>query len=182
MFGKLKSGTVLTSVSSTFLLYDWVLEKILQRPTIALLLHKISHVAHYVYILTKALLLFTLLLKMAYVELIVGGMEASTCVTYIAKSNKGSMEMTNHTSWSRSCTYVEGGWFDEILLLWISLSFIWTTWGHCYIYIYYYIFFHGHCYVHFFFSSFFWVMLLGHAIFSLFLFIFWIAHATFEGY
>ena len=25
-------------------------------------------------------------------------MEACTCVTYIAKSNKGSMEMTNHTS------------------------------------------------------------------------------------
>ena len=24
--------------------------------------------------------------------------EACTCVTYIAKSNKGSMEMTNHTS------------------------------------------------------------------------------------
>ena len=25
-------------------------------------------------------------------------MEACTCVTYIKKSNKGSMEMTNHTS------------------------------------------------------------------------------------
>ena len=25
-------------------------------------------------------------------------MEACTCVTYIAKSNNGSMEMTNHTS------------------------------------------------------------------------------------
>ena len=49
-----------------------VLEIFLQRPTIALLLHRISHVAHCVYILTKALLLFTLLLKMAYVELMVG--------------------------------------------------------------------------------------------------------------
>ena len=87
-----------------------VLEIFLQRPTIALLLHRISHVAHCVYILTKVLLLFTILLKMTYVELMVGGMEACTCVTYIAKSNKGSMEMTNHTSWSRSCTYVEGGW------------------------------------------------------------------------
>ena len=83
----------------------------LQRPTIALLLHRISHVAHCVYILTKALLLFILLLKMAYVELMVGKMEACTCVTYIAKSNKGSMEMTNQTSWSRLCTYVEGGWW-----------------------------------------------------------------------
>ena len=83
----------------------------LQRPTIALLLHRISHVAHCVCILTKALLLFTLLLKIAYVELKVGKTEACTCVTYIAKSNNGSMEMTNHTSWSRSCTYVEGGWW-----------------------------------------------------------------------
>jgi hypothetical protein len=35
---------------------------------------------------------------MAYVELMVGEVEACTCVTYIAKSNKGSMEITNHTS------------------------------------------------------------------------------------
>ena len=109
-----------------------VLEIFLQRPTIALHLHRISHVAHCVYILTKVLLLFTLLLKMTYVELMVGGMEACTRVTYIAKSNNGSMEMTNQTSWSRSCTYVEGGWWDEVLLLWISLSFIWISWGHGY--------------------------------------------------
>ena len=88
-----------------------VLEIFLQRPTIDLLLHGISHVAHCVYILTKALFLFTLLLKMAYMWLMVGEMEACTCVTYIAKSNNGSMEMTNHTSWSRSCTYVESGWW-----------------------------------------------------------------------
>ena len=49
-----------------------VLEIFLQRPPIALLLHGISHVAHCVYILTKALPLFTLLLRMAYVELMVG--------------------------------------------------------------------------------------------------------------
>jgi len=131
-----------------------VLEIFLQRPTIALLLHRISHVAHCVYILTKALPLFILLLKMAYVELMVGEMEACTCVTYIAKSNKGSMEMTNHTSWSRLCTYVEGGWWNAILLLWISLSFIWITWGHGYIYIFFLLFFHGHWCVHFFGSCF----------------------------
>ena len=140
MFGKLKSGTVLTSVSFTFLLYDWGFENISQRPTIALLLHRISHVIHCVYILTKALLLFTLLLKMAYVGLVVGEVEACTCVTYIAKSNKGSMEITNQTSWSRSCTYVEGGWWNEILLLWISLSFIWITWGLGYIYLFFLLF------------------------------------------
>ena len=120
-----------------------VLEIFLQRPTVALLLHWISHVAHCVYILTKALPLFTLLLKIAYVELKVGKMEACTCVTYIAKSNNRSMEITNQTSWSRSCTFVEGGWWNAILLLWISLSFIWITWGHGYIYIYFFFFFMG---------------------------------------
>jgi len=65
-----------------------VLKIFLQRPTIALLLHRISHVAHCVFVLTKV----------AYVELMVGEKEACTCVTYIAKSNKGSMEMTNQTS------------------------------------------------------------------------------------
>ena len=49
-----------------------VLEIFLQRPTIALLFHRISHVTHCVDILTKALLVFILLLKMAYVELMVG--------------------------------------------------------------------------------------------------------------
>jgi len=40
----------------------------------------------------KALHLFILLLKIAYVELMVGEMEACTCVIYIAKSNNRSME------------------------------------------------------------------------------------------
>jgi hypothetical protein len=51
-----------------------------------------------IYILTEALPLFILLLKIAYVELMVGEMEACTCFTYIAKSNNESMEMTNQTS------------------------------------------------------------------------------------
>ena len=88
-----------------------VLKIFLQGPTTALLLHRISHVAQCVCILTKAWLLFTLLLRIAYVELMVGKLEACTWVTYIAKSNNGSMEMTNHTSWSRSFTYEEGGWW-----------------------------------------------------------------------
>src|SRR6185312_7725576 len=101
-----------------------VLEIFLQRPTIALLLHRISHVTHCVYILTKALLLFTLLLKMAYVGLMVGKMEACTCVTYIAKSNKGSMEMTNQTCLSRLCTCVEGGWWKWNTPFYESLSLL----------------------------------------------------------
>ena len=86
-------------------------------------------------------------------------MEAYTCVTYVTKSNNGSMEMTNHTSWSRSCTYVEGGWWNAILLLWISLSFIWITWGHGYIIVYLSFFSWT------FMCPFFCVMLIGHAIF-----------------
>ena len=72
LFGKLKSGMVLTSGSSTFLLYDWFWKLFLQGPTIALFLQRISHVAQCIDILTKALPLFILLLKMAYVELKVG--------------------------------------------------------------------------------------------------------------
>ena len=98
-----------------------VLEIFLQRPTIALLLHRIYHVAHCVYILTKALPLFILLLKMAYVELMVGEMEACTCVTYIAKSNKGSIEMTNQKAdQDRAHMWkMDGRWWKwiEILLL-----------------------------------------------------------------
>ena len=88
-----------------------ILKIFLQIPTIALLLHRLSHVTQCVYVLTKALFVFILLLKIAYVELRVGEKEACTCVTYIATSNNGSMGMTNHTSWSRLCTYVEGGWW-----------------------------------------------------------------------
>ena len=163
---------MLTSVSSTFLPYDWDFEFFFQIPTIALLLHRISHVAHCVYILTKALPLFILLLKIAYVELMVGEMEACTCVTYIAKSNSTFMEITNHTSWSRLCTCVEGG--NEILLLWISLFFIWITWWHVYTII-------DSFSWTFMCPIFFWVMLLGHVVFlssSFFL----IAHASFEGH
>ena len=117
-----------------------VLEIFLQRPTIALLVHRISHVIHCVYILTKALLLFILLLKMAYVELMVGEVEACTCVTYIAKSNKGSMEITNQTSWSRSCTYVEGGWWKWNTPF-MNLSFLYLDNMRTWLYIFFLFFF-----------------------------------------
>ena len=115
---------------------------------------------------------------------------ACTCVTYIAKSNKGSMEMTNHTSWSRLCTCVEGGWWNAILLLWISLSFIWITWGHGYICIYFFLnlslFFSWTLMCPFFSLLFFGSCFLGMPSFPFFLFFFffffWIAHASFEGY
>jgi hypothetical protein len=42
--------------------------------------------------------LFILLPKKAYMEYMVGDLEAYTCFTYIAKSKLGSMEMTYHTS------------------------------------------------------------------------------------
>jgi hypothetical protein len=49
-----------------------ILKIVLQIPTIALLLQRISHVTHCVCILTKALPLFILLQKITYVELMVG--------------------------------------------------------------------------------------------------------------
>ena len=76
-----------------------------------------------IYILSKPH--FTLLLKMAYVELMVGEMEAYTCVTCIAKSNNESMEMTGHTNWSRLCMC--GAWMandqNKTPLAWILLYF-----------------------------------------------------------
>ena len=103
-----------------------VLKIFLQRPTRALLLHRISHVTHCVNILTKALPLFILLLQIAYVELKVEKWKHALM----------SHLLQNQTSWSRSCTCVEGGWWNEILLLWVSLSFIWITSGHGYIIVY----------------------------------------------
>ena len=85
MFGKLKSGKALTLVSSTFLPYVWGFGIFLQTLTIALLFHRISHVTHCVYILTKALLVFTLLLKIAYVELMVGKWKHAL-VSYISQN------------------------------------------------------------------------------------------------
>ena len=82
-----------------------VLEIFLQGPTIALLLQRISHVAQCADILTKALPLFILLLKMAYVELMVGEVEACTYVTYIIKSNKESMAM-QITEVDQDCAHV----------------------------------------------------------------------------
>jgi hypothetical protein len=86
-------------------------DRFLKRQTIALLLHKISHVTQRVCILTKALPLFILLLKIAFVELMVGDLEACTCFTYIGKSKVQSMKTTYHTSWSRLCKCMDSGWW-----------------------------------------------------------------------
>ena len=88
------------------------------------------------------------------------------------------------TQVDQDCAHVwKMGGGNEILLLWISLSFIWITWGHGYICVYiffssFFYFFHGHWCVHFF------LFFLGHAswachLFSLF---FSIAHASIERY
>ena len=158
-----------------------VLEIFLQRPTIALLLHRISHVSHCVYILTKALPLFTLLLRIAYVELMVGKWK-HPLVSHVLQNQTKDPWRWQITQVDQDCAHVwkvdgENG----ILLLWISLSlsFIWITWGHGYIVVYT-LFFLGPSCVQIFFSIlgpscvpiFFWVMLLGHAIFSLFFFFF----------
>ena len=104
-----------------------VLKIFLQRPTIALLFHRISHVTHCVYILTKALLLFTLLLKMAYVELMVGEKEVCTCVIYIAKSNNGLMGMTKSHKLIK-IMHMCRRWMVEMEYSSMDLSpFIWIT-------------------------------------------------------
>ena len=122
-----------------------VLKIFLERPTTALLLHRICHVAQCVYILTKALPLFTLLLKIAYLGFMVGKKESCTCVTCIAKSNNGSMEMTNQTNWSRLCSYVEGGWwkwntpFTNLSLLYLDNMRTWLY--YCFLLLFLFFFF-----------------------------------------
>ena len=81
-----------------------------KRPTIALLLHRISHVAHCVYVVTKALLRFTLLLKMAYVELMVGKWKHALVSHILQNQTKDP--------WRLQIIQVDGG--NEVLLLWIS--------------------------------------------------------------
>ena len=134
----------------------------LQRPTIALLLHRISHVTHCVYILTKALLLFTLLLKMAYVELMVGKWKHAL-VSHISQNQTMDPWRWQIKHVDQDCAHVwkvDGG---NGILLFKNLSPFYLdnmrTWQYDY---FFHSFFHGHWCVHFF-----WVMLLGHAIFSL---------------
>ena len=93
--------------------------------------------------------------------------EACTCVTCIVKSNKGSMEMTNQTSRSRS--YICGRWMVEMeYSFYESLSLLYldnmSTWLYYCISLFFLLFFSWTlmCPI---FLSFFWVMLLGHAIF-----------------
>ena len=168
-----------------------VLEIFLQRPTIALLLHRIYHVAHYVYILTKALPLFTLLLKIAYVELKVGKWKYAL-VSHLLQNqttNPWRWQITQADQDRAHMWKVDGG--NGILLLGISLPFIWITWGHGYINIYILAFsFLGPSCVQIF--LFFSTLgpscapsvFLGHASWAchLFFFFIYIAHASFEEY
>ena len=115
---------VLISVSFTFLLYDWGFKNILQWPTIALLLHRISHVAQCVWILTKALLVFILLLKMAYVELKVGKRKHAL-VSHILQNQTKDPWRWQIKQADQDCAHmwkVDDG--NGILLLWISLLYL----------------------------------------------------------
>ena len=164
-----------------------VLKIFLQRPTIALLLHRISHVAQCVYILTKALLLFTLLLKMSYVELMVGEKRKHALVSHVLRNQTKDPWRWQIKQADQDLAHmwkVDGG--NGILLLWISLPFIWITWGHGYINIYIPFFFLDLHVSNFFLNTgtFMCPFFLGHAswachLFSLF---FYIAHASFERY
>ena len=142
-----------------------VLEIFLQRPTIALLLHRISHVAHCVYILTKALLLFTLLLKMAYVELTVGKWKHALVSHILQNQTKDPWrwQITQAGQDRAHMWKVDDGmkWstpFMNLSLLYLDIMRSW---------LYYCIslFFSWNLMCPIFFLLFFWVMLLGHAIF-----------------
>ena len=100
-----------------------VLKIFLQGPTTALLLHRISHVAQCVSILTKAWLLFTLLLRIAYVELMVGKWKHAL-VSHVLQNQTKDPWRWQITQVDQDCAHMEGGWCNEILLLWIPLLYL----------------------------------------------------------
>ena len=151
-----------------------VLEIFLQRPTIALLLHRISHVAHCVYILTKALLLFTLLLKMAYVELMVGE-NGIMHLCHIYCKIKQRIHGDDKSNKLIKIVHICGRWMMECNTPFMNLSLLYLDNMRTWLYIFFHFFMDIDVSIFFFF--------LGHASWACHIFsFFWIAHASFEGY
>ena len=90
-------------------------------------------------ILTKALPLFFLLLKIAYVELMVGE-SRSMHLCHIYCKIKQWIHGDDKSHKLIKIVHICGWWMMEcntpLMNLWISLSFIWITWGHSYIIVY----------------------------------------------
>ena len=162
-----------------------VLKIFLQRPTIAFLLHRISHVTHCVYILTKALLFFHPTSKDGLCGAH-GRRNGSMHLCHIYYKIKQRIHGDDKSNKLIKIVHICGRWMVEMEwntpFMNLSLSFIWITWGHGYIYIFFSsLFFFMDIVV----SIFFLLLFLGHAswachLFSFFLFL--IAHASFEGY
>ena len=118
-------------------------------------------------ILTKVLPLFFLLLKIAYVELMVGE-SRSMHLCHIYCKIKQRIHGDDKSHKLIKIVHICGRWMMECNTPFMNLSLLYLdnmrTWLYMCIYIYIFLslFFHGHWCVHFF-----WVMLLGHAIFSL---------------
>ena len=96
----------------------------------------------YIYIHNKALPLFILFLKMAYVEIMVGEKRKHALVSHILQNQTKDPWRRQITQVDQDCAHmwkVDGR--NGILLLWTYLSFIWITWGHGYIIVYLFFFF-----------------------------------------
>ena len=164
--GSWRAGTVLTSVSSTFLPYVWGFENIFAKTN------------HSFYFSIGSLMSLTMYIYPHQgITCFHPTSKDGLCVAHGRRKWKHALVshvLQNQTKdpwrWQikqadqdRAHMWKVDG-RNGILLLWISLSFIWISWGHGYIdiFFFFFFFFHGHWCVHFF-----WVMLLGHAIFSL---------------
>ena len=81
-----------------------------------------------IYILTKALPLFILFLKMAYVELMVGQKRKHALVSHILQNQTADpwRRQIKQADQDRAHMWKVDG-VNGILLLWISLPFIWIT-------------------------------------------------------
>ena len=146
-----------------------VLEIFLQRPTIALLLHRISHVTRCVYILTKALPLFILLLKIAYVELMVGE-SGSMHLCHIYCKIKQRIHGDDKSNQLIKIVHICGRWMMECNTPFMNLSLLYLDNMRTWLYIFFSFVFFMDIDVSIFFGSCF----LGMS--SLFL----IAHASFD--
>ena len=142
LLGKLKSEMVLTTVSSTFLPYVWGFENIFAKTNHSFYfsIGSLMSLTVYIYILTKALLVFIILLKMVYVGLMVGKLKHAL-VSHISQNQTKDSCRCQIKHVDQDCAHVWKVDDGNRILLFMNLSPFYLdnmrTWQYDY-------FFHGH--------------------------------------
>ena len=138
MFGKLKSGTMLTSVSSTSLPYDWDFENIFANTNHSFTSQSLSCRSLCIYP-HQGIASFHPTSKDSLCGAHGRWKWKHAIVSHILQNqtmDPWRWQITQADQDRAHMWKVDGTWWkwNEILLLWISLSFIWITWGHGYIF------------------------------------------------